>query len=117
LQAEDVYLAYLCLNMKFSIQTSILALIVSMQKSLPSSFHSLAMLICDMMLLKQGPSEDFKWPLQQLSVTAGGGFPSAQSAVPLNVNILFSTGSILVQVFRRCLLAKHRLVITMFPYN
>jgi hypothetical protein len=71
-----------------------------MQKSLPSFFHGLAMLMFDMMLLKQGPSEDFKWPLQQLSVIAGGGFPSAPSTAQPNVNVLFSTGSILVQVFR-----------------
>jgi hypothetical protein len=47
-------------------------------------------------------------------VIAGGGFPSAPFAARPNVNIFFSTGSILVQIFRRFLLAKHRLVITSF---
>jgi hypothetical protein len=100
---------------EISHRTSISDLIVLMHKSLPSSFHGFAMLMCDMMLLKQGPSEDVKWPLQQLSMIAGGGFPSAPSAAPINVNILFSTGSILVQAFRRFLLAKHHLVIPRFP--
>jgi hypothetical protein len=52
-RAEDVYLARLCLNMKFPTRTSISDLIVLIQKSLPSSFHGLAMLMCDMMLLNR----------------------------------------------------------------
>jgi hypothetical protein len=80
--------------MKYPIRASIPDLIDIMQKSPSSSFHGIAMLMCDMLLCQESSSDDFMWPLEQLSAIASGGRSTAVPNSQANLSAFFSIGSV-----------------------